>query len=83
MAAEAGEDAARSDVRLLCRGLPLRERLVRAAAAESECAPTNAGAKFAFWHPDLVTLHVWLWYPNPDGLFAPTNPLVAPFTPGA
>jgi hypothetical protein len=22
---------------------------------------------------------VWLWYPNPDGFFASTNPLVKPF----
>ena len=28
---------------------------------------------------DLVTMHVWLWYPNPDGLFSSTNPLVTPF----
>jgi hypothetical protein len=32
-----------------------------------------------FWHPKLVTLHVWLWYPNPAGLYNPTNPLVRPF----
>jgi hypothetical protein len=32
-----------------------------------------------FWHADLVTLHVWIWYPNPDGLFASMNPLIAPF----
>jgi hypothetical protein len=39
----------------------------------------QTGAPFGFWHPDLVTLHVWLWYPNPDGLYAGTNPLVRPF----
>jgi hypothetical protein len=50
------------------------------AAAEAECAPTNGGAAFTFWHPSLVTMHVWLWYPNPDGLYASTNPLVAPLT---
>jgi hypothetical protein len=52
------------------------------ASAESDCAPTapGSGAAFTFWHPRLVTLHVWLWYPNPDGLYAPTNPFVAPFT---
>jgi hypothetical protein len=50
------------------------------AAAEADCAPTNGGAAFTFWHPRLVTLHVWLWYPNPDGLYASTNPLVAPLT---
>ena len=39
----------------------------------------KTGAPFSFWHPDLVTMHVWLWYPNPDGLFNSTNPLVTPF----
>ena len=49
---------------------------------ESACAPTapGSGAAFTFWHPRLITLHVWLWYPNPDGLYASTNPFVAPFT---
>ena len=42
----------------------------------------ETGAPFNFWHPDLVTLHVWLWYPNPDGLYNGTNPLVAPFNRG-
>jgi len=50
------------------------------ASAEADCAPTNGSAAFTFWHPRLVTLHVWLWYPNPDGLYASTNPLVAPLT---
>jgi len=51
------------------------------ADAQSKCAPTSpqTGAKFGFWHPNLVTLHVWLWYPNPSGLFSGTNPLVAGF----
>ena len=40
------------------------------------------GAAFNFWHPNLVTMHVWLWYPNPGGLFSGTNPLVAPFQRG-
>ena len=40
------------------------------------------GAAFTFWHPTLVTMHVWLWYPNPSGLFASTNPLVTPFNRG-
>jgi hypothetical protein len=26
-----------------------------------------------------VTLHVWLWYPNPDGIYASMNPLVDAF----
>ena len=54
------------------------------AAAEADCATTSpeSGAAFTFWHPQLVTLHVWLWYPNPDGLYAGMNPLVAPFNNG-
>jgi hypothetical protein len=45
------------------------------------CAKTapGTGAKFTFWHPDLFTMHVWIWYPNPNGLYASTNPLVVPF----
>jgi hypothetical protein len=39
----------------------------------------QTGARFNFWHPDLVTLHVWLWYPNPAGLYSGTNPYVTPF----
>jgi hypothetical protein len=39
----------------------------------------QTGARFNFWHPDLVTLHVWLWYPNPAGLYNGTNPWIRPF----
>jgi len=49
------------------------------AASRAAC-PAKApgtGAGFGFWHPNLVTMHVWLWYPNPNGLFASTNPRVA------
>jgi hypothetical protein len=48
------------------------------------CAKTNptTGSKFNFWHPDLFTMHVWIWYPNPAGLYSSTNPLVAPFNGG-
>jgi hypothetical protein len=50
---------------------------------ENACAPKGPkGAAFTFWHPDLVTLHLWLWYPNPDGIFNSTNALVAPFNHG-
>ena len=42
----------------------------------------HTGAKFTFWHPDLTTMHVWVWYPNPAGLYSSTNPLVAPFNGG-
>jgi len=51
------------------------------AGAQDKCAAKSpqTGAKFNFWHPPLVTLHLWLWYPNPAGLFSGTNPLVTPF----
>jgi hypothetical protein len=53
------------------------------ASSEADCKPKNEnGSPFFFWHPDLVTLHVWLWYPNPDGLYASMNPFVAPFNGG-
>jgi hypothetical protein len=51
------------------------------ADAETDCGTSSpeTGASFGFWHPPLVTLHLWAWYPNPDGIFAGTNPLVRPF----
>jgi hypothetical protein len=54
------------------------------ADAQDKCAATSptTGAKLNFWHGPLVTMHVWLWYPNPAGLFASMNPLVAPFDKG-
>jgi hypothetical protein len=54
------------------------------ASSQELCARRSpqTGAAFNFWHPDLVTLHVWLWYPNPDGLYNGTNPLVQPFNRG-
>jgi hypothetical protein len=53
-------------------------------ATQDECASRSpqTGAAFGFWHPDLVTLHVWLWYPNPDGLYTGMNPLMHPFNAG-
>ena len=49
--------------------------------SQDSCPNTapGSGAAFNFWHPDLITLHVWLWYPNPAGLYSGTNPLVRPF----
>jgi hypothetical protein len=54
------------------------------AEAQSACPTTSpqTGAAFNFWHPLLITLHVWLWYPNPSGLFASTNPLAGAFNAG-
>ena len=54
------------------------------ADAQSMCAAKSpkTGARFSFWHPRLVTLHFWIWYPNPSGIYMGTNPLVAPFNAG-
>ncbi|HEY1478758.1 MAG TPA: hypothetical protein VGF46_01950 [Gaiellales bacterium] len=50
-------------------------------AAAADCAPTSpqSGSKLNFWHPKLVTMHVWVWYPNPSGMYASMNPLVGSF----
>jgi hypothetical protein len=51
------------------------------AAAQSMCASKSpsTGAAFNFWHPRLITLHFWIWYLNPSGIYMGINPLVAPF----
>ena len=51
---------------------------------QDACPKTSpqTGAAFNFWHPLLITMHVWLWYPNPSGLFASTNPLAAAYNQG-
>jgi hypothetical protein len=51
------------------------------AAAETDCAKSSdGGSPFNFWHPKLVTMHVWLWFHNPAGLYHGTNPLVSTST---
>ncbi len=54
------------------------------AASQDACPKTapGSGAAFGFWHPNLITLHVWLWYPNPAGLFSGFNELVHPYNGG-
>ena len=54
------------------------------ADAQDQCARRSpqTGAASNFWHPELVTMHVWLWSHNPDGLYSGTNPLVRPFNKG-
>jgi hypothetical protein len=49
--------------------------------SDATCGKQNpmTGAEFAFWHPPLVTLHMWIWYPNPRGVFGEFNPLLTPF----
>ncbi len=51
---------------------------------QDACPATSpqTGSAFNFWHPLLITMHVWLWYPNPTGLFASTNPLASAFNRG-
>ncbi|OFX28916.1 MAG: hypothetical protein A2Z07_00835 [Armatimonadetes bacterium RBG_16_67_12] len=51
------------------------------AGAQAACAKNSpkTGAAFAFWHPSLVTLHLWIWYPNPDGVFGEFNPYLSSF----
>ncbi len=39
-------------------------------------ATSPGGAPFVLWHPDLWTLHTWIWRGNPDGIFEPINPNV-------
>jgi hypothetical protein len=48
---------------------------------QADCPPRSptSNARFSFWHPDLVTLHLWAWYPNPAGIYNGTNPLINPF----
>jgi hypothetical protein len=48
------------------------------AGACAKTSPTS-GSAFNFWHPKLVTMHVWTWYPNPSGMYASMNPLVPAF----
>jgi hypothetical protein len=50
-------------------------------SSQADCPRRSpeSGARFGFWHPDFVTLHLWAWYPNPDGIYAGFNPLIRPF----
>jgi hypothetical protein len=52
--------------------------------SQAACAPKSpqSGAAFSFWHPRLITLHFWIWYPNTSGIYMGTNPLAAPFNGG-
>jgi hypothetical protein len=54
------------------------------AESQSACPKSSpqTGSAFNFWHPLLYTLHVWLWFPNPSGLYASTNPYAAAFNKG-
>ena len=54
--------------------------MTSASATSAQGAPLLE--RFAFWHPDFVTLHLWVWYPNSDGIYSGMNPLVRPFNKG-
>jgi hypothetical protein len=51
---------------------------------QSKCATKSpqTGAKFSFWHPRLITLHFWVWYPNSAGIYSGLNPSVNGFNKG-
>jgi len=42
---------------------------------------SDTGSEFASWHPDLHTLHAYVWYPNSEGVFSTSNALLQPFSP--
>lgn len=50
--------------------------------SEDKCPKTNpiTGSEFGSWHPDLSSIHLWIWYHNPLGIFAELNPLLLPFS---
>jgi hypothetical protein len=50
-------------------------------ARASECPPKHpeSGEPFVLWHPTFAVVHVWAWYPNPDGPFAAENPYLAAY----
>ncbi|MBI2455703.1 MAG: hypothetical protein HYV46_06160 [candidate division NC10 bacterium] len=62
----------------MCRYGDWREFPARAADACPRSHPETK-SPFTAWYPDLWVIHLWLWYPNPYGLFASLNPLLAPF----
>ena len=44
------------------------------------CPATHPeGAPLASWHTARWVIRAWVWYPNPSGMFAPLNPLLAPY----
>src|SRR5439155_948356 len=51
-------------------------------AASARACPARhpaSGEPFVGWHPALAVAHVWAWYPNPDGVFAESNPWLGPY----
>ena len=51
---------------------------------KDKCPKTHpqTGTEFAFWHPNLKTIHIWAWYPSPaGGVFKKKNPYLDAFDP--
>jgi hypothetical protein len=51
------------------------------AASAAACPPRHpeTAAEFVLFHPAIAVVHVWAWYPNPDGPFAEENRYLAPY----
>jgi hypothetical protein len=64
------------------RSLPYAQASLPGSQAKCPLKSPQTGAKFNFWHPRLITLHFWVWYPNPSGLYSGTNPIVSPYNHG-
>jgi hypothetical protein len=62
----------------LCRYADWQEFPARSPAGCPRHHP-DTGSPFLTWSPAQWEVHLWLWYPNPSGLFAGLNPLLAPF----
>lgn len=60
-----------------CRYADWHERV---SPSREGCPPVHPeGAALASWYPPRWFIRVWVWYPNPSGMFARLNPLLAPF----
>jgi hypothetical protein len=62
----------------MCRYADWQEFPARSREACPRAHPATK-SPFVAWYPDFWVLRLWLWYPNPYGLFASLNPLLAPF----
>src|SRR5574337_359626 len=62
----------------ICRYADWQEYPSRSRAGCPQVHP-DTKSPLAAWYPDLWAIHLWLWHPNPYGLFASLNPLLAPF----
>jgi len=61
-----------------CHYRDFRE-LPGARAGECPARHPLSGEPFVLWHPSFAVVHVWAWYPNPDGPFAAENAYLAAY----